>query len=78
MMAGDVIVDFCAYEKGDIAGVLHNIRAHAGQYLLSVSLLILQAFHGSFRRILHVDKLESAGNGIPELSGGNGQDIQGV
>ncbi len=30
----DVIVDFCAYEKGDIAGVLHNIRAHAGQYLL--------------------------------------------
>lgn len=30
----DAIVDFCAYERGDIAGVLRNFRGHAGQYLL--------------------------------------------
>ena len=29
----DVIIDFCAYEKGDIAGVLRNIKGTVRQYL---------------------------------------------
>lgn len=29
----DVIIDFCAYEKGDIAGVLRNLRGTVKQYL---------------------------------------------
>lgn len=29
----DVIVDFCAYEKGDIARVLHHIPGKVGQYI---------------------------------------------
>lgn len=29
----DVIVDFCAYEKGDIATVLENMAGHIGQYI---------------------------------------------
>lgn len=30
----DVIVDFCAYEKGDIEGVLQNFRGKVRQYVL--------------------------------------------
>lgn len=30
----DVIVDFCAYEEGDIAGVLQNMQGKAEQYIL--------------------------------------------
>ncbi|MBD5460397.1 MAG: NAD-dependent epimerase/dehydratase family protein [Lachnospiraceae bacterium] len=30
----DVVVDFCAYEKGDIAAVLENMAGHIGQYIL--------------------------------------------
>lgn len=29
----DVIIDFCAYEKGDIAKVLENMAGKAGQYI---------------------------------------------
>lgn len=29
----DVIVDFCAYEKGDIAGVLRNMQGNVKQYI---------------------------------------------
>lgn len=29
----DVIIDFCAYEKGDIARVLRNMPGNAGQYI---------------------------------------------
>ncbi len=29
----DVIVDFCAYEKGDVAKVLQNLSGNAGQYI---------------------------------------------
>ena len=29
----DVVIDFCAYEKGDIAGVLRNIQGRIQQYV---------------------------------------------
>lgn len=29
----DVVVDFCAYEEGDIAGVLRNMAGRIGQYI---------------------------------------------
>lgn len=30
----DVIVDFCAYEKGDVQGVLNRMKGRTGQYIL--------------------------------------------
>ncbi|HBA50227.1 MAG TPA: hypothetical protein DCZ91_21025 [Lachnospiraceae bacterium] len=45
----DVIVDFCAYEKGDIARVLRNIRGTVKQYLFISTLDVYERGLGGMK-----------------------------
>ena len=66
----DVMVDFCAYEKGDIANVLQNVNGKVGQYIL-ISTVDVK------RRGIQGRKEEGAPLEVRELPGEAGSYIAG-